>query len=89
MGDYAKNEVSHAMLVGKYWFQGNIPYRDLFVSAYPMYLLIQAVGWLIGGRDGIFFLEIISLSVLLLYSSRLLELRIKKSMYYPKLFMTA
>lgn len=70
MGDYSGNPASHAMLVGKYWGQGEIPYRDLFIVGSPVYFLIQAIGWLLGGRTGIFVLEIINYTVFMILEKK-------------------
>lgn len=61
LGDYEKNTASAAMLIGKCWAEGyGIPYRDLFSMGGPLYYLLQAMGWFIAGRTGIFVLEVIS-----------------------------
>lgn len=67
LGNYEKNQAADAMLIGKYWLQGTIPYKDLFAVGGPVYFLIQAAGWLIYGRTGILILEIISCAVTLIY----------------------
>lgn len=74
LGDYGGNPASAAMLAGKSWLQGMIPYRDLFLMEAPLYLLIQAAGWAIGGRTGIFILEVISFTVFLIFLQKLLGL---------------
>lgn len=61
LGDYGKNEAATAMLIGKYWIQGEIPYKDLFAVGGPIYFLIQAIGWMIGERSGILILQGINL----------------------------
>lgn len=66
MGDYGGNEASAVMLIGKYWLKGEIPYRDLFAAGGPVYFLIQAAGWFLGGRTGIWILEMISFSIFLI-----------------------
>lgn len=48
--------------------QGGIPYLDLFDHKGPILYLINAVGqWMIPGRFGIFVLQIVSLSVSLIF----------------------
>lgn len=73
LGDYSGNSASAAMLAGKYWLQGDVPYRDFYTLKAPGYLLIQALGWLLRGRMGIMILQIISLTVFLILTERLLR----------------
>lgn len=66
LGDYGNNNASAAMLVGKGWAEGTaLPYRDLFAMGGPLYFLLQALGWLVAGRMGIFILEVISFTIFL------------------------
>lgn len=67
MGDYSMNPASSAMLVGKGMAEGMLPYKDLFLSAGPVYLLIQALGWMVRGRMGIFALEVLNLFLAFLF----------------------
>ncbi|MGN0297979.1 MAG: hypothetical protein ACI4C1_02150 [Lachnospiraceae bacterium] len=73
-GDFAKNTAADAMLTAKYWLQGMIPYRDLFVVENPFYLLIQLLGWVLGGRIGIFLLEICNLTIFLIWLEKIFAL---------------
>lgn len=74
MGDYGGNNVSAAILIGKYWSNGSaIPYKDLFVTKGPLYFLIQAIGWILGERTGIFVLEIINLFLYLIVMHQVLK----------------
>lgn len=72
-GDYTGNEVSHAMLIGKYWVQGKIPYKDLYLIGGPVYFAIQAAGWMIGGRIGILILQIINFTLYLFFTEKTVE----------------
>lgn len=62
-GDYYGNHSSTALLIGKEWLAGAIPYKDLFVTGGPLYYLIQAAGWEIAGRTGVWLLQSLWLSV--------------------------
>ena len=55
-GDYYGNHSSTALLIGKEWLADAIPYKDLFVTGGPLYYLIQAAGWGIAGRTGVWLL---------------------------------
>lgn len=65
-GDYYNNTSSAAMLMGKAWSQGTILYKDLYGIGGSVFYLLQAVGWLLGGRNGVFVLQIINMSVFFL-----------------------
>lgn len=66
LGDYGKNTASAAMVIGKGWVEGvGIPYKDFFLMGGPLYFGIQAFGWLLAGRTGIFILEVISFAIFL------------------------
>ncbi len=62
-GDYYGNHSSSALLVGKEWLSGRLPYRDLFSAGGPLYYLIQRIGWAVGGRTGVWILQIVWMSV--------------------------
>lgn len=70
--DYGSNAASAAMIIGKGWLSGSIPYRDLFLMGGPLYFLLQAVGWLIGGRYGIGLLQAVALAITLLLTKKTL-----------------
>lgn len=74
MGDYTGNAVATAMLTAKYWLQGMIPYRDLFVMENPLYLFIQLMGWFIAERTGIFLLEVLNFTIFLIFLEKMLTL---------------
>lgn len=66
LGDYGSNSASAAMLIGKSWAEGEaLPYRDLFAMGGPLYFLLQAIGWFIAGRTGIWVLEVIGFTLFL------------------------
>lgn len=44
-------------LIGKSMISGKTVYRDLFDHKGPILFFIQALGWLLGGRNGIFLIQ--------------------------------
>ena len=44
-------------IIGKGWLDGYIPYRDLFDHKGPLLFLINAVGYMVGGKNGLFVLQ--------------------------------
>ena len=49
--------------IGKYWAQGWLPYVNLFDHKGPLIFFINAVGYAVCGRTGVFFLEVLTLAV--------------------------
>lgn len=72
LGDYGGNAAATGMLMGKYWLQGEIPYKDLVALGGPLYFLIQAAGWGMAERTGIFILQILNYFVFLLLMRKIL-----------------
>lgn len=64
--DYYGNASSIALLMGKAWTLGKIPYKDLFVTGGPLFYMIQSVGWMLGERLGVCILQIINMSLYLI-----------------------
>lgn len=50
-------------LIGKYWAQGVVPYKQLFDHKGPLIFFIDAIGYAIHGRSGILVLQTLSLAV--------------------------
>lgn len=71
------------MSVGKSWLAGIIPYRDLFEQKGPVLYLIYAIGSIISRTSfiGIYFLEIISLTVSLIFVNKIIKLFIEDIHY--------
>lgn len=69
--------------IGCGWANGLIPYRDLFEQKGPFLYLIFLLGYLIspGNFVGIFFLEVIFLTVTLYFSSKIVDLFYDKKKY--------
>ncbi len=63
--------------IGKYWAEGFLPYVDLFDHKGPIIFFINAVGYAIRGRTGVFLLQILFLAAAEAAAYRLL--RIKKA----------
>lgn len=49
--------------IGKYWAEGVLPYVGLFDHKGPIIFFINAVGYAIAGRTGVFILQVIFLAV--------------------------
>ena len=72
MGSYVGNDVSAIMLIAKYWIAGEIvPYRELFAMGGPLYFLIHAAGWMLGGRTGVLVLQILNLAAFLMLTGKI------------------
>ena len=54
---YTSGDSSIFMLIGKGITEGKIPYKDLFDHKGPVLFWIEALGWAIGGRTGIWLIE--------------------------------
>lgn len=61
--EFNNNLSVSAQLIGKAFLEGSIPYRDLCGTEGPLYYLIQALGYLLGGRTGLYILQVVSLTV--------------------------
>ncbi len=73
---YTSGDSSIFMMFGRGITEGKIIYRDLFDHKGPILFFIQALGWKIGGRTGIWIIEVLltCLSVyLILEIAKLLE----------------
>lgn len=49
--------------IGKYWAQGDLPYVELFDHKGPMIFLINAAGYYLAGKIGVFFLQILNVAL--------------------------
>lgn len=54
---YNSSDSSIFMLIGKGITEGKVPYRDLFDHKGPFLFWIEAAGWALGGRTGIWVIE--------------------------------
>jgi len=48
--------------IGKYWAEGYLPYVSLFDHKGPIIFFINAVGYILGGRGGVFVLQLVALA---------------------------
>lgn len=58
---YNNSDSAIFILIGKGMVEGKLCYVDLFDHKGPMLFFVQALGWKIGGRTGIWFLECIAM----------------------------
>lgn len=66
------NDSALFQIVGKYWAQGYLPYRDLFDNKGPVIYLINAVPYLLGDGRLLWVLQCINLTVAFYYAFRIL-----------------
>ena len=62
--------------IGKYWAEGCLPYVGLFDHKGPIIFLINAAGYALGGRTGVFALQVFFLAVSEYMAYRLLKGRL-------------
>lgn len=60
-------------VVGKYWLEGVLPYKEIFDHKGPIVYVINALGYMIYPRSGIMVPQIIFMYVSLLFSWRIIE----------------
>ena len=66
--------------VGKSWFNGVLPYKELFEQKGPFLYLIYGIGYLISNRTfhGVFIIEVIFFSIFLYYVHKIFHLYFDK-----------
>ena len=65
-------------IIGKGWIEGLIPYRDSFDHKGPLLFAFNAIGYLIGGKTGLFFLQGVFMLAFLEVSYRIFRLFLKE-----------
>lgn len=60
--DYYASDSAMFQTMGKYWLDGYLPYIDLFDHKGPLIFFINAIGYAIGGRNGLFAFQVIYLT---------------------------
>ncbi len=55
------------MYMGKYWKEGLIPYKDMWDHKGPVLYLLNMIGVIIGGKEGVIFLQFFLSSMSLMY----------------------
>lgn len=60
--------------IGKYWAQGHLPYVELFDHKGPIIFFINALGYALGGRGGVFAIQLVCLAISEFYAFRMLRL---------------
>ena len=61
--------------IGKYWAEGYLPYVSLFDHKGPVIFFINAIGYAVCGRTGVFIIQVLSLAVCVYLAYRLLSMR--------------
>ena len=62
------------MVLGRGLAEGKLPYLELYDNKGPMIFLVDALGWMMGGRLGLFFLQCIFMTFVLALAYRLVRL---------------
>ena len=65
--------------IGKYWAQGHLPYVELFDHKGPIIFFINALGYALGGRGGVFAIQVLCLAVSEYFAFRMLCTRLSRS----------
>lgn len=71
---YVGGDSAVFQVLGKYWLEGFLPYKDLFDHKGPLLFFINAIGWTIHPREGIMISQIIFMYLSLLLIWRMLDL---------------
>ena len=77
--------------VGKAWTHGIVPYRNIFEQKGPLLYFIFMLGSIISKKSfiGIFVFEVISLTITLIFSCKIIQLFLKDKFIYPILPLLA
>lgn len=59
--------------IGKYWAQGDLPYVELYDHKGPMIFLINAAGYYLAGRTGVFILQVLNAALSEVMAFRILK----------------
>lgn len=68
-----------SMIIAKGWSLGMIPYKELFGIQGPLLYLIQMFGWLIGGRTGLFCIQVCCITIACFLMKNVLNLLNKRN----------
>lgn len=68
--------------IGKYWAQGYLPYVDFFDHKGPIIFFINAIGYAIGGRNGVFSIQVAVLTLCEYLAYKLLRTKLKRSLSF-------
>lgn len=66
--------------IGKYWAEGTLPYTGLFDHKGPIIFLINAAGYALAGRTGVFALQVVFLAASEWLAYRMLRPRFSHGM---------
>ncbi len=79
--DYYGGDSAQFLTIGQNWAEGRIPYRDLFDHKGPVIFFVDALGFLLGGKSMICIIQIICLTVSLLFLYQTLKLITDNKIY--------
>lgn len=71
--------------MGKGLMNGLVPYRDLFEQKGPILYFVYGIGYLLSHKSflGIFFIEVFSFTIVLIYFYKILKLYEREKQFYP------
>lgn len=64
--------------IGKYWAQGYLPYVSLFDHKGPIIFFVNALGYLLGGRGGVFAIQVLCFAVSEYFAYKIMRMRLGK-----------
>ena len=76
--DYCRDSAMF-QTIGKYWTEGYLPYVDLFDHKGPLIFFIDALGYAIGGKAGLFALQVVFFAGAEFAAYRLLRCRLPRA----------
>lgn len=81
--DYGGTYSASKLLIGKGITKGLLPYKDLLGVGGPILYVFESIGWFFGnGKLGIFLIQLICLSLLLIFTYKTLALFISEKTAY-------
>lgn len=75
--DYCRDSAMF-QTIGKYWVEGYLPYVDLFDHKGPLIFFINALGYALGGKNGLFALQVVFFAGAEYAAYRLLRCRLSR-----------
>lgn len=81
--DYGGTYSASKILIGKGISQNLLPYKDLFGTDGPILYIFEAIGWFFGnGKCGVFLIQLICLSLVLIFTYKTLKLFVSEKIAY-------
>ena len=64
--------------MGKYWAEGYLPYVDLYDHKEPMIFFLNALGYALNGRNGVYIIQVLCIAISEALAYRLMADRLSK-----------